>query len=92
MNLEEKFDQIEKKIREVEKDRNKYETEKEVLRREIEKAKNNLKELGVSFTTKEELLEIKNQTELRLDEALSSLERKLKEFEEIKIKIDLEVK
>lgn len=83
-NLVAKYKELEKRVKDVTQDKSRLEAERDMLKREITKKVQELKDLGVEFEDREDLEKQYEELSENLRLSLDSLERKINEYEYVK--------
>lgn len=83
-NLVTKYKELEKRVKDVTQDKPRLEAERDMLKREITKKVQELKDLGVEFEDREDLEKQYEELSENLRLSLDSLERKINEYEYVK--------
>jgi len=84
MDILKQFNEIEKRAQAAISEQPKLEAERNLVKKEVAKKIQELKELGITFENKDELLKIYKETEDNLELSLQSLKRKLDEYDNLK--------
>ena len=79
-----KYNKLEKRVKDVTQDKPRLEAERDMLKREITKKVQELKDLGVEFEDREDLEKQYEELSENLRLSLDSLERKINEYEYVK--------
>lgn len=79
-----KYKELEKRVKDVTQDKSRLEAERDMLKREITKKVQELKDLGVEFEDREDLEKQYEELSENLRLSLDSLERKINEYEYVK--------
>lgn len=78
------YNEVESKIQKALAEQPRIQAEREMVKREVKKKIEELKELGITFTDREELERTYKETLETLNNSLDSLKRKLSEYEDLK--------
>lgn len=82
------YNEVEFKIQRALAEQPIIQAEREMIKREVKKKIEELKELGITFTDREELEKTYKETLETLNNSLDSLKRKLSEYEDLKEELD----